>query len=153
MAAHLRPALPSDAGAVASIFLAARATMTYLPDLHSAEETRIWIAQVMMVECFVEVAEDDGSVVGFVALEQGHLAHLYVHPDNQGRGVGTELLSWAKGQHRTGFDLWVFQKNERARAFYRREGLVEIRRTDGTGNEEREPDVLYGWPGERSTPC
>ena len=34
-----------------------------------------------------------------------------------------------------------------ARAFYARHGLVELERTDGSGNEERAPDLRMAWPG------
>jgi hypothetical protein len=46
-----------------------------------------------------------------------------------------------------GLRLWVFERNSGARAFYARHGFAEVTRTDGSGNEEREPDVLLGWPG------
>jgi hypothetical protein len=41
--------------------------------------------------------------------------------------------------------LWTFQRNAPARRFYEKEGFVAVRETDGSGNEEREPDVLYLW--------
>lgn len=43
--------------------------------------------------------------------------------------------------------MWVFQRNEGARAFYAKHGFTEVERTDGAANEEREPDVLLAWPG------
>jgi hypothetical protein len=39
----------------------------------------------------------------------------------------------------------VFQRNERARTFYERRGCHVVELTDGSGNEEREPDALYEW--------
>ena len=41
--------------------------------------------------------------------------------------------------------LWVFQRNEPAIAFYRARGFRETLRTDGSANEEREPDALFEW--------
>jgi hypothetical protein len=41
--------------------------------------------------------------------------------------------------------LWTFQRNTRSRLFYALQGFREVRRTDGQGNEEREPDVLLEW--------
>ncbi len=47
-----------------------------------------------------------------------------------------------------GLELWTFQVNARARRFYERHGFVEVDRTDGGHNEERQPDVRYAWrPG------
>ncbi len=138
----LRPAGSSDAAAVADVFLAARAEMTYLPDLHTEEDTRRYLAEIVLPTCTVAVAQRDGSVEGFAALTDDVLHHLYVHPRSQGRGAGLRLLRWAKRVASAGFTLWVFQENHRALDFYRRRGLVEVRRTDGRGNEEGLPDVL-----------
>ena len=44
-----------------------------------------------------------------------------------------------------GFQFWVFQENERARRFYEAHGAVAVELTDGSGNEERTPDVRYEW--------
>ena len=44
-----------------------------------------------------------------------------------------------------GFRLWVFQRNTPALAFYARLGCVEVRRTTGEDNAEREPDVCLRW--------
>jgi putative acetyltransferase len=39
----------------------------------------------------------------------------------------------------------VFQANERARRFYEKRGCVPVEFTDGSGNEEKTPDVRYRW--------
>ena len=44
-----------------------------------------------------------------------------------------------------GFCLWVFETNTPARGFYARHGLVELERTDGAGNEEKQPDIRMAW--------
>ena len=99
----------------------------------------------MLVEQEVWVAEVEGRVVGYAALSERKLEHLYVHPGFQGRGAGTALLERAKRERPEGFRFWVFQKNERARRFYERHGCRLVELTDGAGNEEREPDALYEW--------
>lgn len=142
---RIRPAGEEDAGSIGDVFLTARAHMTYLPRLHTDAETRTWIRQVLLVESKVWVADDDGRVVGFEALGQEFLEHLYVHPSAQGQGLGARLLAEAKERRATGLRLWVFQRNERARRFYERHGFICLRLTDGEENEEREPDALYEW--------
>jgi L-threonylcarbamoyladenylate synthase len=62
--------------------------------------------------------------------------------------VGTALLQEAMRRRPSGLQLWVFQQNAQARRFYERHGFVLLRETDGSGNEERTPDALYGWPAE-----
>ncbi|MEX2613637.1 MAG: GNAT family N-acetyltransferase, partial [Gaiellaceae bacterium] len=106
---------------------------------------REWIRHQMFPSHEVWVAEVEDRVVGFAALSGDLLGHLYVHPDEQGRGVGTGLLDVVKSERPRGFRLWVFQKNEGARRFYERHGCRLVELTDGSGNMEREPDALYEW--------
>jgi ribosomal protein S18 acetylase RimI-like enzyme len=141
----IRRARPADAEAVADIFLAAKAEMVYLPDLHTDAETRRWVREVVLRELEVWIAEDDGRVVGFSALGDDLLEHLYVHPEAQNQGIGATLLTVAKERRPRSLRLWVFQKNVGARRFYERHGFRLVRLTDGRDNEEREPDALYEW--------
>ena len=139
-----RRATDADADAVAEVFLAARAAMTYLPDLHSDDETRAFFHSVVASN-EVWVVDAAGAVAGFAALADDELAHLYVHPRAQGRGLGATLLGVAKERRPDGFELWVFQPNDGARRFYERHGCELVRLTDGSGNEERVPDARYAW--------
>jgi ribosomal protein S18 acetylase RimI-like enzyme len=56
-------------------------------------------------------------------------------------------VALAKELRPAGLQLWTFQVNTPACRFYERHGFVEAGRTDGSGNEEREPDVRYSWSG------
>jgi GNAT superfamily N-acetyltransferase len=142
----VRPAHEADAPAIAELFLASRrAAMSYLPELHADAETYDWIASHVLVTHEVAVAEVGGRVAGFAALEGGLLGHLYVHPEHQGAGLGNALLAWTKESRPDGLELWTFQRNEAARGFYERRGFRAAELTDGSGNEEREPDVRYVW--------
>ncbi|MEU9830835.1 GNAT family N-acetyltransferase [Streptosporangium sp. NPDC048047] len=140
-----RRALPGDAGRIAEVFLAARAEMTYLPDLHTDEETRRWIAHVVLLDDEVWVTGPDGEVAAFAALGDGWLEHLYVAPEAQGRGFGAALLALAKERRPDGLDLHVFQENAGARRFYERHGFTLVELGDGGGNEENLPDARYRW--------
>jgi len=79
-----------------------------------------------------------------IAFAPGWVEQLYVLPGWQGRGVGRALLEMAKAEN-TELRLWTFQRNLEARRFYERRGFIAIDETDGSRNEEREPDVLYRW--------
>jgi len=145
MATIIRRATLADSEATAEVFLASRATMTYLPQLHSDEETRAFIARVVQEqETFVAVRNE--RVVGFAALNRHWLDHVYVHPTRFGTQTGTKLFSEVRFQRPDGFQFWVFQKNAGARRFYERHGCALVRMTDGSANEEKEPDALYVWP-------
>ena len=145
-ALSLRPAEPKDADAIADVFLAARkASMPFLPDLHTDEETRAWIRDVVLPRDDVWVAAAGDRVDGFLALNGDVLDHLYVAPRLHGGGVGSALLAKAKQLRPQGFRLWVFQRNMQARGFYEARGLQVVEFTDGSGNEEQEPDAVYEW--------
>ena len=144
----IRPAGPEDLPAVAAVHLAARqAAVPAMPPLVRApEEVRGFLERLDLRQRALWVAEA-GEVVGYAQLEGDWLEDLYVHPGAQGRAVGSALLDLVKSQRPDGFCLWVFASNEAARRFYRRHGLVELETTNGSGNEERAPDVRMAWPG------
>jgi ribosomal protein S18 acetylase RimI-like enzyme len=124
--------------------------MPYLPKLYSDEDVLSWIANSVLPNSEVHVADLQGEPVGFLALREELLEHFYVHSDAQHRGGGSALLDQAKRLRPEGFALCVFQRNTNARSFYETRGLRLIRLGDGSGNEEREPDALYSWsPGAR----
>jgi GNAT superfamily N-acetyltransferase len=148
MTTLVRRAVPADSAEIAEVFLASRATMTYLPRIHSDEETRTFIADVVYrLETFVAVRER--RIVGFAALRNAWLDHLYVHPSRFSTSTGTKLLQEAKFQRPEGLQFWVFQQNAGARRFYERHGCALVRLTDGSRNEEQVPDALYVWPMTR----
>ncbi len=68
------------------------------------------------------VYESDGKVVGFISLLDDHIGGLFVHPEQQGKGVGTELIQFAR-ELRGWLSLLVFKENARSRAFYEKCGF------------------------------
>ena len=142
----LRQAVPGDADAIAEIHTTARReAMPWLAVVHTDEETRDWVANIVLPNQDVWVAEIDGEVVGYAAIDGAELSDLYVRPGYQGRGIGTALLEKAKELSPGQLGLWAFQRNDGARRFYERHGFEVIELTDGSDNEEREPDVRYRW--------
>jgi GNAT superfamily N-acetyltransferase/chorismate mutase len=143
----LRPAVTTDAGAVAEVQIAARREAAMPRGIHTDDEVRAWLA-AKLAEDEVWVAEVDGVVAGYARVTATWLDDLYVAPSYAGQGVGSALLDVVKAQRPGGFCLWVFEMNTPARAFYLRHGLVELEHTDGAANEERAPDLRMAWPGE-----
>jgi len=147
---RLRAATVADAAALTALFIAARrAAMPYLPDLHSPDETLEWMRSVVIATGDVTVAEIDGEIdgepAGFVAVVGKSIEHLYVAPTRQGRGVGAALLGDVQDRALGELQLYVFQRNVAARAFYERHGFLLSSLHDGADNEEQEPDAVYHW--------
>src|SRR6266849_7669815 len=141
----LRRATPDDAEAIAKVFSASFRLLTFLPELHTVDEDRAFIANVILKNCEVIVAEDDSGIVSFLALQGEEVRLLYTRPDRIGRGAGTQLIEVAKQSGINALELWCFQANARARRFYEARGFRAIRFTDGADNEEKTPDLRYRW--------
>ena len=135
----IRRATDDDVGAIVALFEASFATLDFLPKLHTHDENLAYFRRC--------VADGEAYICadGFAILDGDRLSHLYVHPRAIGTGVGHALFEHVQRVRPRGFDLWVFQQNERARRFYERHGCVAVELTDGAGNEERTPDVRYAW--------
>lgn len=118
--------------------------LPWLTGLHTLEEDRIYFRDHVFPTCTVWGALDGEVMVGIIAFRASWIDQLYVLPSHQGQGVGTALLDVAKTAEAS-LRLWTFQRNETARRFYEARGFVAVERTDGSANEEREPDVLYRW--------
>jgi ribosomal protein S18 acetylase RimI-like enzyme len=143
----IRIAGAQDVDAIAELYERSFGTLSFLPMLHTLEEHRVWFGRVVD-EREVWVWDEDGVVLGFIALDDAMVDYLYVEPQVAGRGIGSALLDRAKARRPAGFSLWTFQQNEGARRFYERHGLRVVRLTDGEDNEEKTPDALYAWrPG------
>ena len=143
----LREADEGDSSAVAEVHLSARRAAAMPPPVHTDDAIRSWLDGRLQSADTVWVAEVDGGVAGYARFTESWLDDLYVAPALAGRGIGSALLDVVKQQRPGGFCLWVFEMNSPAREFYARRGLVELERTDGSGNEERAPDIKMAWPG------
>ena len=136
----IRRAGPEDVERIVAIFEPSFATLEFLPQLHTHEENLAFFGRA--------VAEGDAFLHGddgFAIFSGDMLSHIYVRPEAIGSGVGHALFEHAKTQRPAGFDFWVFQQNDRARRFYEAHGAEPVEFTDGSGNEERTPDVRYEW--------
>jgi GNAT superfamily N-acetyltransferase len=142
----LRRATASDADAIAHVYSTSFRLLTFLPMLHTVEEGRWFITNVILKECEVTVAQDEsGIVVAFLARQGEEVRLLHTRPDLIGMGAGTQLIDAAKASGICALELWCFQTNERARRFYEARGFHTICFTDGAHNEERMPDIRFRW--------
>lgn len=120
------------------------AALPWLAGRHTPEEDRTYFRDHVYAECEVWGATEAGALLGFIAFRDGFIDQLYVLPQAQERGVGSALLGEAQSRFDR-FSLWTFQRNAPARRFYEARGFVLAEETDGSRNEEKEPDALYMW--------
>ena len=136
----------SDMDAVALVHRTAfDERLPQLAGLHTPDEDRAFFRGHVFETCQVWGAMDGGRLAGFIAFRDGWIDQLYVLPEHQGRGAGRALLAIAKAAQGGELNLWTFQRNAGARAFYEANGFAAVELTDGSRNEERDPDVRYVW--------
>jgi putative acetyltransferase len=135
----IRRATADDVEKIVAIFEPSFALLDFLPKPHTHDENLQFFGRC------VRDGETHMLGRGFAILQDDWLTHLYVHPDEIGTGVGHALFEHVKTLRPEGFQFWVFQQNDRARRFYESHGAVAVELTDGSGNEERTPDVRYEW--------
>jgi putative acetyltransferase len=139
----------ADMDAVATIHRRAfDARLPWLAGRHTPEQDRWFFRERVFPACEVWGVLEGATPQGFIAFRPDWIDHLYVWPQAQRQGLGSLLLEVAQAAlpH---VSLWTFQRNHAARAFYETRGFVLIKETDGSTNDEHEPDALYEWSSAR----
>lgn len=139
--------LESESGAVAELWhVTKKDAYPYLPleQERTLEEDRRFFQEMVAARCDIWVAEHEGRLVGFLALQGSYIDRLYVLPDVQRAGVGSTLLRHAMTLSPAGLELYTHQKNVAARSFYEKHGFVAAR-FGVSPPPESEPDVEYHW--------
>ena len=113
-----------DLGAVMQIWLQANL------DAHAFIPADFWTDHFEMVrdilpqaELYVHENEATRQIDGFIGLSESHIEGIFVAKSARSKGIGKALLEYAKSR-KPRLTLSVYQKNERAIAFYRREKFV-----------------------------
>lgn len=71
---------------------------------------------------------EDKFVKGIMRINNSEITDLFVDPFFEGNGIGGELIEFAisKNSH---LELWVLDKNKRAKNFYKKHGFCETGET------------------------
>ena len=93
---RLRLAIQAGAEAIADVYFASYRLLDFLPKLHDLDSYQWYVANVMLKEWTVTVAEDDSGIVAFVERRGEEMGHFYTRPDRIGQGVGKQLVEAAK---------------------------------------------------------
>lgn len=140
MAYTIRPFATGDAAALARVAQASirqTGAVAYTP-----EQVAAWAARHRGPEMLAEravralgmlvAADADDQPVGYALLEaDGHLDHLYMHPDHGGKGLALRLLAESEQIARTsGCTRLYTEASELARPVFEKSGYEVIERRD-----------------------
>jgi len=131
----LRPATEADVDAIAELFhrgwhdVHPGRVPDGLTERRTAQAFHDRVAHRVAETDETTVAEVDGRIAGFVMVHDDEAEQVYVDRDFRGSGVAALLLSEAERQiaaagHDEAF-LAVVRGNDRAQAFYSRQGWVD----------------------------
>jgi len=143
----VRSATDDDLDAVAAVWHQSASLMDGAASpMPSREELRERIDRELALGWELFLAEDEDRVVGMLALKpaEATLDQIFVLPEAQAYGVGTQLLDMAKQRLPHGFRLRMASANQREARFYERSGLDFAGR--GTHPVSGGP-VCYCWKG------
>ena len=118
-------------------------------DAHAFIPASFWEAHFEMVrdmlpqaELYVHENEATRQIDGFIGLTENHIEGIFVAKSARSKGIGKALLGYAKSR-KPRLDLSVYQKNERALAFYRREQFAV--HSEGIDEDTNEAEIQMLW--------
>ena len=118
-------------------------------DAHAFIPASFWEAHFEMVrdllpQAELYVHEDAGTrqIDGFIGLTENHIEGIFVVKSARSKGIGKALLDYAKSR-KPRLTLSVYQKNERALAFYQREQFTV--QSEGIDEDTNEAELQMLW--------
>ena len=116
---------------------------------HAFIPASFWEAHFEMVrdmlpqaELYVHENEAPRQIDGFIGLTENHIEGILVAKAARSKGIGKALLEYAKSR-KPCLTLSVYQKNERALAFYRHEQFVV--QSEGIDEDTNEAEIQMLW--------
>lgn len=118
-------------------------------DAHAFIPASFWTEHFEMVrdlllqaELYVHENEAPRQIDGFIGLTENHIEGIFVAKAARSKGVGKALLEYAKSR-KPSLTLSVYQKNQRALAFYRRKQFVV--QSEGIDEDTNEAELQMLW--------
>ena len=93
-------------------------------------------------ELYVHENEATRQIDGFIGLTENHIEGIFVVKSARSKGIGKALLEYVKSR-KPRLTLSVYQKNQRALAFYRREQFVV--QSEGIDEDTNEAEIQMLW--------
>ena len=118
-------------------------------DAHAFIPASFWTEHFEMVrnllpqaELYVHENETTQQIDGFIGLTENHIEGIFVAKAARSKGIGKALLGYVKSR-KPYLTLSVYQKNERALAFYRREQFIV--QSKGIDEDTNEAEIQMRW--------
>ena len=143
----IRPVRPEDLDACMEIWLEGNLQAhSFIPAAYWHEAYAA--VRDMLPQATLWVEEEAGTVRGFIGLQNGYVAGLFIAAPFRSCGIGGRLLAFCQKTCDT-LSLEVYQKNNRALHFYQRHGfhLIQERMDACTG----ESAYYMTWDTEEDT--
>ena len=97
---------------------------------------------LLQAELYVHENEAPRQIDGFIGLTENHIEGIFVAKAARSKGIGKALLEYAKSR-KPCLTLSVYQKNQRALAFYRREQFTV--QSEGIDEDTSEAEIQMLW--------
>ena len=118
-------------------------------DAHPFIPASFWTEHFEMVrdmlpqaELYVHENEAPRQIDGFIGLTENHIEGIFITKAAHSKGIGKALLEYTKSR-KPCLTLSVYQKNERALAFYRREQFTV--QSEGIDENTNEAEIQMLW--------
>lgn len=116
-------------------------------DAHNFIPVNYWegnydLVKTMFPKADVYVYIDDDKLIGFIGIMDTYIAGIFVDKKVRSKGVGKQLLDYAKEIHHE-LTLHAYRQNERAVAFYEREGFKVINEDMDEKTSQREVEMEW----------
>lgn len=123
---HIRTGQQSDVIACVDILRDWAEETPWMAELDERKPMQVFWSDLFETD-LVWVAEIQDHIVGFCTRSDDNIGALYVVAEVRSTGIGKRLLDMAK-ENRNWITVWAYEANKHALSFYKREGLIEIRR-------------------------
>lgn len=116
-------------------------------DAHSFIPADYWdgnfeYVKAEIIKAEIYVYEIENEPVAFIGFADNYIAGIFVECSLRSKGIGKELIAFAK-QIKKALKLHVYAKNERAVAFYKKEGFAAVCEQIDSSTGEPELEMIW----------
>ncbi len=142
----IREARSSDIPEIMELWLNANLQAhSFVPGHYWTDHYDLVKKMLPQAELYVREDEDSGKILGFIGLDGTYIAGIFVLDHARSQGIGSGLIRHAKSL-KNRLILKVYEKNQRAVAFYKREGF-QIQ-SESLDSDTGEREYCMVWDGQ-----